>query len=116
VAVTKKKKHGDIRAWLEKQISYTLHRPIRGRFARNPYSPNNVMDVWVGDLVDVHALGKFNDNYKYILSVIDVFSNFIHLVPLRPKTGTAVASAFQSIFDVRLGVPYVCELIKTKNF
>ena len=43
--------------------------------------------------------GRFNDNYKYILYVIDVFSKFLHLVSLRSKTGTAVASAFTSIFE-----------------
>ena len=36
----------NLRAWLEKQDPYNLHRPIRRRFARNPYSVNNVMDVW----------------------------------------------------------------------
>jgi len=56
------------------------------------------MDVWECDLVDIRALGKFNDKYVYILFVLDVFSKFLHLVPLRPKTGTAVSSAFQSIF------------------
>jgi len=39
------KKFGDIIAWLEKQDVYTLHIPVRKRFARNPYSVNNVMDV-----------------------------------------------------------------------
>jgi len=89
----------DIRNWLEKQDAYTLHRPMRKRFARNPCTVNNVMDVWECDLIDVRALGRFNDNYKYMLSVIDVFSKFLHLVPLRSKTGTAVASAFTSIFE-----------------
>ena len=57
------------------------------------------MDVWECDLEDVRALGRFNDNYNCILSVIDVFSKFLHQVPLRSKTGTAVASAFTSIFE-----------------
>jgi len=102
VAVKKKKnniKLDDIRDWLENQDAYTLHRPIRKRFARNPYTVKNVMDLWECDLVDVRDLGKLNDNYKYILSVIDVFSKFLHLVHLRSKTGTAVASAFISIFE-----------------
>jgi len=60
---------------------------------------NNVMDVWECDLVDVRALGRFDDNDKYILSVTDIFSKYLHLVPLRSKTGTAVASAFTSIFE-----------------
>jgi len=41
------------------------------------------MDVWECDLVDVQALAKFNDKYKYILSVIDVFSKFLYLIPQR---------------------------------
>ena len=55
------------------------------------------MDVWECDLVDVRALGKLNDNYKYILTVIVVFSKFLHMVPLKSNTGAAVASAFVSV-------------------
>jgi len=75
------KKLGDIRAWLEKQEAYTLHRTIRKRFARNLYSVNNVMGVWECDRVDVWALVKLNDRYVYILSAIDVFSKFLHMCP-----------------------------------
>jgi len=91
-------KKKNFKAWLEEQDPYTLHRPIRRRFACNPYSVNNVTNVWECDLVYVQALAKFNDKYKYILSVIDVFSKFLYLIPLRSKTGTVVASAFPSIF------------------
>ena len=41
------------KAWLEKQDSYTLHRPVRKHFPRNPCTVNNVMDVWECDLEDV---------------------------------------------------------------
>ena len=64
-SVTVKKKYikldytGD---WLEKQGGYPLHRPIRKRFALNPYTVNNAMDIRECDLVYVRALGKFNDN------------------------------------------------------
>jgi len=34
------------RTWLEEQDAYTLHRPVRKRFARNPYTATNVGDVW----------------------------------------------------------------------
>jgi hypothetical protein len=52
------------------------------------------MDVWECDVVDVQNLTKYNDNYKYMLTVM---SKFIHIVPLRSKTGTAVSSAFRSV-------------------
>jgi hypothetical protein len=58
-----------------------------------------MMGVWESDLVDVQSFSKDNDKYRYLLTVIDVFTKYLHVVPLRSKTGTAVASAFQSIFD-----------------
>jgi hypothetical protein len=90
-------KTADMQKWLLQQDSYTLHRPVRKRFPRNPYTVTNIMDVWECDLLDVQNFSNFNDKYKYLLSVIDVFSKFLHIVPLRVKTGTAVASAFRSI-------------------
>ena len=68
------KKPGEVKSWLEKQDAYKLHRPLRKRFPRNPYTVNNIMDVWECDLIDFQALGKLNDNHKYLLTTIDVFS------------------------------------------
>jgi hypothetical protein len=56
------------------------------------------MDEWECDLVDVQSLKKYKDAYRYMLTVIDTFSKFLHIVPLREKTGTAVTSALLSIF------------------
>jgi len=61
------KSDDNIRASLEKQDAYTLQRPVRKRFARNPYNVTNVMDVWECDLLDVQAHAKYNDNHSYIL-------------------------------------------------
>ena len=64
------------------------------------------MDVWEADLLDVQNVSEFNDNYKYLLTVIDVFSKFLHVVPLKCKTGQTVASAFQSVFTDKYSKPY----------
>jgi len=69
------------------------------RFARNPYTVSNVIDVWECNLLDVLACAKYNDNYRYILSVIDVFSKYLHLIHIRTKSGPSVASEFWSIFN-----------------
>ena len=58
---------------------------------------NNINDMWECDLLDVQGLSKYNDGVKYLLTVIDVFSKFLHIIPLRSKTGKAVKSAFQCI-------------------
>ena len=86
-----------VKPWLEQQDAYTLHRPVRKRFPRNPYSVDNIMDVWECDLIDVQALSRHNEGVKYMLTVIDVFSKFLHMVPLKSKTGKDVSAAFQSV-------------------
>jgi hypothetical protein len=97
-----------VNKFLEFQESHTLHRPVRRKFPRNPYSPDNILDIWQSDLLDLHAYARDNDNYRYVLSVIDVFSKYLHLVPLKAKTGPAVAEAFGSILkDPRYTEPYV---------
>jgi len=93
----KQKQKTDIKTWLLKQDAYTLHRPVRKRFPRNPYTVNNINDVWESDLVDVQGLSKYNDDVKYLLTVTDVFSKFLHIILLKSKTGKAVTSAFQTI-------------------
>jgi hypothetical protein len=86
----------DIETWLLKQDAYTFHLPVRKHFPRNPYEVTNVIDVWECDLMDVQSLSKHNDKYKCV-PLIDVFSKFLNIVPLRSKTSTAVASAFRSV-------------------
>jgi len=95
-----------------------LHASPTEHARTHPYTVNIVMDVWECDLVGVRALGIFNDNYKYIISVIDIFSKFLHQVPLRSKTGTAVASVFTSIFkdSLRRRSPVWVRTDKGKEF
>ena len=97
-AANKKKPKDTIREWLLKQYVYTLHKLVRKHFPRNPYTVNNITDVWELDLMDLTPLKKY-DNYKYLLQVIDVVSKYLHSVPLRSKAGKAVASAFESILQ-----------------
>jgi hypothetical protein len=59
------------------------------------------VDVWECDLVHVQGLSKHNDGIKYLLSVIDVFSKYLRVVPLKSKTGPSVTAAFQSVLKDR---------------
>ena len=69
----KSKDRNKVHNWLIKQDAYTFHKPVRKRFLRNPYTVNNIYDVFEIDLVDVQSLAKYNDKIKYLLNVIDVF-------------------------------------------
>ena len=49
----------------------------------------------------MQAFSKFNCGVKYLLAVIDVFSKYGWLIPLKDKTGKSVASALETIFKER---------------
>ena len=60
-------------------------------------------DIWCSDLVDMQKLSKWNKGYKYLLMVLDLFSKYGWIVPLKTKTGLEVSKAFESIFKKAKG-------------
>ena len=49
----------------------------------------------------MQAFSKFNRGVKYLLAVIEVFSKYGWLIPLKDKTGKSVALALETIFKER---------------
>ena len=62
---------------------------------------NGIDKIWAANLVDMQAFAKFNRGFKYLLAVIDIFSKYGWLIPLKDKTGETVASALKTIFKER---------------
>ena len=50
-------------------------------------------DIWSADLVEMPKQG----NFKYILTVIDLFTKYAWALPLTNKTGKSIKEAFQRI-------------------
>ena len=40
---------------------------------------------------------KFNKVFRFLLCVIDIFSKYVWVVPLKDKKGVSIVNAFQSI-------------------
>lgn len=87
-----------VNEWLREQETYTLHKPIRKRFKRNKYLVSKIDDTWQADLCDMRHLAKYNDNYKYILTIIDIFSKYAWAIPLKDKSAGTVRDAFARVF------------------
>ena len=75
-----------------------LHAPIRKKFKRRRVFVYNIDDIWSADLKDMQSLSKSNKNYKYLLTVIDIFSKFAYATPLKSKSSEEVINAFKSLF------------------
>ena len=88
-----------IREWLMKQDTYTLHKPIRRRFRRNRVMVDGIDQQWQMDLTDMQSMQKFNDGHRYLLVCVDVFSKYTWVVPLKNKTGPSLVEAFKIILS-----------------
>ena len=91
--------------WLKSQPTYTLHRAARKRYPTRRYYVNDIDEQWQADLADMNDVQRWNDGYRYILTVIDILSRYAWARPLKTKRGTEVAAAFQSIFDADGRIP-----------
>ena len=84
---SKKVKLQDVRDWLRKQQTYTLYKPIRTKFSRRKTVVAGNDTQWQADLADLSKLSKSNNKHRYLLCIIDVFSKYAWVVPIKDKTG-----------------------------
>ena len=49
------------------------------------------------DLADMHLISMFNKGFRFLLCVIDIFSKYAWVVPLKDKKGISIVNAFQKI-------------------
>ena len=45
----------------------------------------------------MQLISKFNKRFRFVLCVIDIFSKYAWVVPLKDKKGISIVNAFQSI-------------------
>ena len=55
---------------------------------------------WQADLVELQEFAKVNDSYRYLPTVIDIFSKYAWAIPIKTKTGNEVTKAFEKIFNI----------------
>lgn len=79
------------------QLVNELHHPARRHFKRREVKILGLDDLWQADLVEMIPYSEINDNFKYILTVIDTFSKYAWAVPLKSKKCETVTKAFETI-------------------
>ncbi|PFX14258.1 putative uncharacterized transposon-derived protein F54H12.3 [Stylophora pistillata] len=92
-----KKKAQELKSWQE-ELAEELHRPVRRNFRKRRVVVNRIDEIWSSDLVEMQKFAKWNKGYRYLLMVLDVFSKYGWIVPLKNKKGESVAESFEKIF------------------
>lgn len=88
-----------VRAILEEEDAYALHKPVRSKFTRLYTKGHAKYDTIQADLADFCKLKKYNDGYRFLLVCVDVYSRMIFTYPLKGKTGAEMVEALKTIFE-----------------
>ena len=79
------------------QLADELHKPIIRKFEKRKVYSTFKDNIWGADLADMQLLSKYNKGIRFLLCVIDIFSKYAWVVPLKDKKGISIVKAFQSI-------------------
>jgi hypothetical protein len=83
----------------KQRLADELHKPYRKPPMLLKVKVFGKDEIWSCDLVEmpIENLGR-GGKYKYILTVIDLYTRYAWAIPLRDKTGNTVKEAFRKIF------------------
>ena len=80
------------------QLAEEFHKPIIRKFKKRKVCSTFKDNIWGADLADMQLISKFNKRFRFLLCVIDIFSKYACIVPLKDKKVVSIVNAFQSIF------------------
>ena len=79
-------------------LAEELHKPVIRKFRKRRVLVSGIDKIWAADLADMQALSKENEGVNFLLLVIDTFSKYGWIVPLKNKKAQTIVKALKEIF------------------
>ena len=77
------------------QLAEELHKSIIKKIEKRKVHAAFKDNIWGADLADMQLLSRYN--IRFLLCVIDIFSKYTWVVPLKDKKGISIVKTFQII-------------------
>ena len=86
---------------VEKQqlLAKEVFSPQITKFRRERIIPLYKDETWSADLIDKSFPTKCKNNYKFILTVIDIITKYAWAIPLKNKSGLSITNGFKTILS-----------------
>ena len=68
-----------------KELAEELHKPIVRKFKKRKVHCPFIGNIWDADLADVQLISKFNKRLRCLLCVIDIYSKYAWVFPIKDK-------------------------------
>jgi len=79
------------------QYRKELTKPVTKIFEKRKVLTYGVNDIWTADLVDYKKFSPMNNGYKYLLCVMDIYSRYAFVFPIKDKFGSTIVQCFKKI-------------------
>ena len=79
----------------KQELPEELHEKIIRKFEKRKVNSSFKDNIWSADLVDLQLISKFNKGIRFLLCVIDIFSEYAWVVLLKDKKDITITNAFQ---------------------
>ena len=82
------------------ELAKELHKPIITKLKKRAVYFGFNDNICGADFAEMQLICNFNKGLRFLLYVIDIFSKYAWVVPLKDKKGVTITDAFQKILDV----------------
>ena len=79
----------------KKELAEEIHKPIIRNFNKTKVRLLFIDNIWGADLADMQLISKFNEVFRFLLCVIQIYSKYVWVIPLKDMKGITIINAFQ---------------------
>ena len=80
-----------------KEPAEELHKSIIRKFKKRKVNSPFIDSIWGAEPVDLQLISKFNKGIRSLLCVIDIFSKYAWVIPLKDKRGIIINNDFPKV-------------------
>ena len=84
-------RYNKLKNYTNQELEKNLKKKVDSEFRDN---------TWGADLGDMQLINKSNKGFRFLLCVIDIYSKYAWVIPLKDKKGASIVDAFQKILDI----------------
>ena len=88
-----------LKRFIEQNEIYSKFKPVRKMFKRRKTIVKGPFTTYQLDLTDMRKFAKENNNYGWMLFIIDCFSRFLFVIPLKKKDENTTCQALEKFLN-----------------
>ena len=99
-----------------KELAEKLQKPIIRKLNKRKVPSSFIDNIWDAELPYMHLIRNFNEGFKFLLRVIDIYSKYAWVIPLKDKKGITITNAFQKMLGESKHKPNIMSVDRDNEF